>query len=320
MCLAVIALGAHARLPLLIAANRDEFHERAALPAHWWNDGILAGRDAVGGGTWFGITRGGRWALVTNFREGTPRDPAAPSRGALVTMALRSSEAPLVCAARIASDGARYHGFNLLVGDAAASCAYASNRASGARALGPGVFGLSNHLLETPWPKVVRAKARLAAVLANAGGPAIARRRRHARRWRRPDRRRLRAARRSKRSQHRLAAIDRRVAAVGAPAFAGVHRESHLWNALLDGACGRRRWRRAVRGTKLRCLGKHDRRRGLRVPHRARRCRRPRLAAASLRSRARAPWRGEGCPRRRIRRPPLRSRGARKSAAHASAR
>jgi len=166
MCLAVIAIGAQARLPLLIAANRDEFHERAALPAHWWDEGILAGRDAVGGGTWFGITRGGRWALVTNFREGTPRDPDAPSRGALVTMALRSREAPLVCAARIAADGARYHGFNLLVGDAAASCAYASNRASGARALGSGFFGLSNHLLETPWPKVVNAKARLAAALA----------------------------------------------------------------------------------------------------------------------------------------------------------
>jgi uncharacterized protein with NRDE domain len=154
-----------------IAANRDEFHERAALPAHWWDDGILAGRDAVGGGTWFGITPTGRWALITNFREGTPRDPAAPSRGALVTMALRSRETPLVCAARIAAEGARYHGFNLLVGDTAASCAYASNRASGACALGPGVFGLSNHLLETPWPKVVQAKARLAAALATGADP-----------------------------------------------------------------------------------------------------------------------------------------------------
>jgi len=172
MCLAVIALGVHARVPLVIAANRDEFHERVALPAHWWDDGILAGRDAVGGGTWFGITRSGRWALITNYREGSPRDPAAPSRGALVTMALRSTERPLVCAARIAADGARYHGFNLLVGDATASCAYASNRASGARALGTGFFGLSNHLLDTPWPKVVHAKARLSHVLAGAGGPA----------------------------------------------------------------------------------------------------------------------------------------------------
>ncbi|MEP6941466.1 MAG: NRDE family protein [Betaproteobacteria bacterium] len=165
MCLAVIALGAHPRLPLVIAANRDEFHERAARPAHWWDDGILAGRDAVGAGTWFGITRTGRWALITNFREGTPRDPNAPSRGALVTMALRSNEPPMVCAARIAADSARYHGFNLLVGDAAVSCAYASNRASGARALGTGFFGLSNHFLDTAWPKVVQAKARLAAAL-----------------------------------------------------------------------------------------------------------------------------------------------------------
>jgi uncharacterized protein with NRDE domain len=182
MCLAVIALRArsqHPRLALVIAANRDEFHARASQVAHWWDDGILAGRDLVGGGTWFGITRAGRWALVTNFREGTPRDASAPSRGVLVTQALRSAEPPLVCAARMAVDGARYHGFNLLIGDAAwdtatARCAYVSNRASGARALGEGVYGLSNHLLDTPWPKLVRIKARLAAAL-DAGDDVFAR-------------------------------------------------------------------------------------------------------------------------------------------------
>jgi uncharacterized protein with NRDE domain len=173
MCLAVIALRAHSRHPhlaLVIAANRDEFHARASQAAYWWDDGILAGRDLVGGGTWFGITRAGRWALVTNFREGTPRDPSAPSRGVLVTQALHSAEPPLVCAARMAADGSRYHGFNLLIGDAApghaaASCAYLSNRGSGARSLGEGIYGLSNHLLDTPWPKLVRIKARLAALL-----------------------------------------------------------------------------------------------------------------------------------------------------------
>jgi uncharacterized protein with NRDE domain len=182
MCLAVVALHAHAHDPkhaLVVAANRDEFHARASLPAHWWDDGILAGRDLVGGGTWFGITRAGRWALVTNFREGTPRDPNAPSRGALVTQALRSAESPLVCAARLTAEGTRYHGFNLLIGEAApdrtaASCAYVSNRASGARALGRGIYGLSNHLLDTPWPKLVRIKDRLAAAL-DAGDDIVAR-------------------------------------------------------------------------------------------------------------------------------------------------
>lgn len=165
MCLALIALAAHPRLPLVIAANRDEFHERAAEPAHWWASGIIAGVDRLGGGTWFGVARMGRWALVTNYREGVPRDPKAPSRGELVTRALSDAAPPLVTAAAIAADGERYHGFNLLLGEGT-EAAYASNRASGAIALGPGVHGLSNHLLETPWPKVVRSKERLAAWLA----------------------------------------------------------------------------------------------------------------------------------------------------------
>lgn len=165
MCLALAALDAHPQLSLVIAANRDEFHARPAASAHWWADGTLAGVDREAGGTWFGVTRHGRWALVTNFREGLPRDPNAPSRGGLVTRALADRAAPLVSAAAIATGGARYHGYNLLVGELSAA-AYTSNRASGALALGPGIHGLSNHLLETPWPKLVRAKARLAACLA----------------------------------------------------------------------------------------------------------------------------------------------------------
>jgi uncharacterized protein with NRDE domain len=188
VCLALVALDAHPRFPLVIAANRDEFHARAAAPAHWWADGTLAGVDLVAGGTWFGVKPEGRWTLVTNFREGIPRDPAAPSRGGLVTRALAEPQRPLVCAAAIASDGGRYHGFNLLVGDVAppgapsisakratsdpiaelrAEAAYASNRASGALALGPGIHALSNHLLDTPWPKLTRSKARFGESLAS---------------------------------------------------------------------------------------------------------------------------------------------------------
>jgi uncharacterized protein with NRDE domain len=173
MCLALIALHAHPRYPLVIAANRDEFHARAADPAHWWTQALLAGRDRVGGGTWFGTTRAARWALITNFREGAARDPAAPSRGGLVTQALGAPETALAFAARASVDGQRFHGFNLLVGDGATG-AYTSNRASGALELGGGIFGLSNHLLDTPWPKVVRSKALLAAVLARNDDPLAA--------------------------------------------------------------------------------------------------------------------------------------------------
>jgi uncharacterized protein with NRDE domain len=165
VCLALIAVAAHPRLRLVIAANRDEFHARAAQPAHWSPAGVLAGVDAVAGGTWFGVDATGRWALVTNFREGVARDPSAPSRGELVIRALSDRSPPLICAAVIAADGERYHGFNLLIGEGEGA-AYVSNRASGAISLGPGIHGLSNHLLETPWPKVVRSKARLGAWLA----------------------------------------------------------------------------------------------------------------------------------------------------------
>jgi uncharacterized protein with NRDE domain len=191
MCLAVVALDAHPQYRVVIAANRDEFHARPAAPAHWWASGMLAGQDLVGGGAWCGVSRSGRWALVTNFREGIPRDPDAPSRGELVTGALLDPSPPLLCAAAIARGGARYHGFNLLLGEIAprphpsakerweipasppndrSTAAYASNRASGAIALSAGIHGLSNHLLDTPWPKLVRSKARLAAAL---GGQAL---------------------------------------------------------------------------------------------------------------------------------------------------
>jgi uncharacterized protein with NRDE domain len=171
MCLALVALDAHPKYRCVIAANRDEFHARAAEPAHWWDDGVLAGRDLVAGGSWFGVTRTGRWALITNFREGIPRDPYAPSRGELVMRMLHEAASPLRSSAALLPDGSRYHGFNLLVGDDS-DVVFASNRASGALSLGPGIHGLSNHLLDTPWPKLLRSKTRLAAWLAD-DDPAI---------------------------------------------------------------------------------------------------------------------------------------------------
>jgi hypothetical protein len=99
MCLAFVAIDAHARYPLVIAANRDEYHARVAEPAHWWPEGILAGRDLLAGGTWLGVSRQGRWALVTNVRDAGHNDKSAPSRGSLVVDALGDPQAPMLAAA-----------------------------------------------------------------------------------------------------------------------------------------------------------------------------------------------------------------------------
>lgn len=170
MCLAILALGAHPRYRVVIAANRDEFHARTALPAHWWAEGWLAGRDLAGGGTWLGLTRAGRWALLTNVRDPARFDPLAPSRGALVTRVLAEPAAAMTTVPAVVAAGRRHNGFNLLAGDAG-DAHWGSNRVDGARALAPGIHGLSNHLLDTPWPKVVRSKAAVAAwCAAGAGG------------------------------------------------------------------------------------------------------------------------------------------------------
>jgi uncharacterized protein with NRDE domain len=169
MCLAVLALGAHPRLDVVIAANRDEFHARPTAPAQWWDEGWLGGRDLAGGGTWLGVTRAGRWALLTNVRDPARFDPLAPSRGALVTRVLAESGAAGAVVARIVGASPRHNGFNLLGGDVA-DAHWGSNRGDGVRALAPGIHGLSNHLLDTPWPKVVRTKAGVAAWCAQAHG------------------------------------------------------------------------------------------------------------------------------------------------------
>ena len=165
MCLAVIALAAHPRFAVVIAANRDEFHARAAERAHWWNDdagcALLAGRDLAQRGTWLGINRGGRWAFVTNVREPGRHDPAAPSRGALVPRVLRDESSAAAAVERIAASTHGYNGFNLVGGDSR-TATFASNRAPRSQPLRAGISGLSNAGLDTPWPKLVRAKAGLA--------------------------------------------------------------------------------------------------------------------------------------------------------------
>ncbi|CAB3626070.1 NRDE family protein [Achromobacter pestifer] len=172
MCLAVLALHALPGVPVLIAANRDEFHARPTQPATRWADApeVYAGRDGLAGGTWMGVTTGGRFALVTNFREpGRHLDPA-PSRGALVEDFLRGTASPDEYLARVHETDQAYNGFNLIVGDVRQAW-YLSNRNGAPCALPPGIYALSNHLLDTPWPKLARTKAAFTAVLDHAPQP-----------------------------------------------------------------------------------------------------------------------------------------------------
>jgi uncharacterized protein with NRDE domain len=148
MCLILVAWKVHERLPLVVAANRDEFHGRPAALASWWSDHpeILAGRDLQAKGTWLGISRRGRFASVTNYRGGT--DPsAAHSRGALVSGFLLEERSPGEFLNGI--NPGLYSGFNLLVADRD-ELWWLSNRGNGARRLEPGCYALGNLLLDTP--------------------------------------------------------------------------------------------------------------------------------------------------------------------------
>jgi len=161
MCLALLALRAHPEHAVVIAANRDEYHARPASPAHWWKEGWLAGRDLLAGGTWLGVTRKGRFALVTNVRRQGSYDAQAPSRGQLVLRFLGSDNPPEESMHAIVSDAHRCNGFNLLGGDTQ-SAAWGSNRGPASQGLMPAIYGLSNEQLDTPWPKVRRSKKALA--------------------------------------------------------------------------------------------------------------------------------------------------------------
>jgi uncharacterized protein with NRDE domain len=170
MCLLLFADGLNPRYPLVVAANRDEFHGRPTAAAEWWPQGILAGRDLQAGGTWLGVSRDGRFGALTNFRDPQDNDPSRTSRGELVVEALTDSRPPEHYLTELAGKGRNYNGFNLLFGSARGLYSY-SNRESGGLALQPGLYGLSNHILETPWPKVVRGKRLLQAYLAAAERP-----------------------------------------------------------------------------------------------------------------------------------------------------
>lgn len=169
MCLIVLAWRVHPSFPLIVAANRDEFHARAAAPAAFWTDRprILAGRDLEAGGTWMGVSRGGKFAAVTNYR-GAREARAAESRGALVSRFLDHGEAPAAYVDGVVKNANQYSGFNLLAADGE-ELWWMSNRGGEPRRLEQGIYGLGNTLLDAP--EVDAAKQRFTRALET--GPAV---------------------------------------------------------------------------------------------------------------------------------------------------
>lgn len=158
MCLIALAYEVAPEYRLVVAANRDEMHARPTAPLHWWEDrpGIVAGRDLEGAGTWMGITRRGRFAAITNFRDTQPPPPDAPSRGSIVVDFLESDLPVQRWVEGLRADAGRLAGFNLFASDSA-SLVFLSNRSAAPRILEPGIFGLSNGPWDAGWPKVRRA-------------------------------------------------------------------------------------------------------------------------------------------------------------------
>ena len=166
MCLILFAYHQHDEYKMIMAANRDEFYDRKTAPAAFWEDcpQVLGGRDLMQGGSWMGVTRTGRVAAVTNYRDPAKHNPEARSRGELVRGFLCNQTDPSGYLETIHTQSDRYNGFNLLVGDGH-NLLYYSNRQKQIIQVAPGIYGLSNHLLDTPWPKVKRGRAGLAEVI-----------------------------------------------------------------------------------------------------------------------------------------------------------
>ncbi len=167
MCLILLAWHVHPDYPLVVAANRDEFFARATAPMGFWSDSpeLIAGRDLEAGGTWMGLDRGGRFAALTNYRAPEHHLAGRPSRGHLVADFLTGKFPALTYLDQLAADQRDYNGYNLLLGDGERMY-WTSNVAHTTDELAPGVYGLSNHLLNTPWPKVGAGRTAMTAALA----------------------------------------------------------------------------------------------------------------------------------------------------------
>lgn len=173
MCLAILAIDMLPDWPLIVVANRDEYHLRAASPMQPWHQhsNILAGQDLQAGGTWLGITNSGRFSLLTNYRDAKQQRPQAPSRGRLVEDFLKADMSAATYLRTIEPDAKTYNGFNLIVANAEYFY-YSGNQAEPFKQpLSAGVYGLSNALLDTPWPKTHRTRQAVAALLAQPFAP-----------------------------------------------------------------------------------------------------------------------------------------------------
>ena len=172
MCLILVAVRVHPSFKLILAANRDECYDRPTAKAAFWPEfpELLAGKDLCAGGTWVGITTGGRIAAVTNYRDPSFNSSDAPSRGTLVSEFLIGQQHPREYLERLNQKADIYNGFSLIVGEKEVLYVY-SNRDKRVRNLSAGIYGLSNHLLDTPWPKVVRGKETLERLLSDRTDP-----------------------------------------------------------------------------------------------------------------------------------------------------
>ena len=167
MCLVLFALNQHPDYPLILAGNRDEYHHRPAEAMHWWRDPpVLAGRDVSAGGTWLGLSAEGLFATVTNYRDPDYQRADAISRGHLVLDALTCRDSAGF-GQTLEQSGGRYNGFSLIWGSVFAGLRYYSNQEGAVRLIPDGVHGLSNGLLNTPWPKLVRLRGVLEQNLAD---------------------------------------------------------------------------------------------------------------------------------------------------------
>lgn len=165
MCLLVFRWSPAEPQRLVLAGNRDEFHARPTARMHWWDaPRLLAGRDLQAGGTWLAAGDDGRFGVVTNYRSPAP-PPGGPSRGTLIPAFFGSGAGPREFLDALAREAHAYAGFSLLVGDAREVAYYSNHDPDGPRTLAPGTYGLSNGLLDTPWPKLVRTRTRFAALL-----------------------------------------------------------------------------------------------------------------------------------------------------------
>ena len=167
MCLILFANEANSRYRLVLAANRDEFYSRPTAPAVFWEEApdVLAGKDLKSGGSWMGVTRSGKVVAVTNFRGPGKVWENASSRGHLVRDFLMSGESPDVFIDKLRTRTQNYNGFNLLLGSAEGLWWYSNRYDKPPHVITSGIHGLSNHLLDTPWPKVDRGKRALEHVL-----------------------------------------------------------------------------------------------------------------------------------------------------------